>query len=248
MLTSTITFPVAFSAGIVSFFAPCVLPLLPVYISYVTGVSLNELKENGYKKYRRKMLVSSLFYILGFSLLFTILGITAGGVGYLFRLYAREIQIIGGIILVLLGLDFAGQIRLPFSQKQTNIKLPNWVKSSEWLRSFTLGLIFAVTWTPCIGAVLGGIYAIAATSGSAITGGALLFVYSLGISTPFLIVSFTLASAPKYLKFISSKIEIINKISGFVLAILGILLITGYYAHLNAFIFNIAYGLGYEIY
>lgn len=254
MLFSTITLPIAYAAGVISFFAPCVLPLLPVYISYVTGVSLKDLKTKGYKPFRKKLLVSSVFYIIGFTLFFTILGTSAAGFGVILRRNAREIQIVGGILMIIFGLEFAGKLNLNFIQNKIfpnkfnlKLELPKWADKYDSVRSFLLGIIFAITWTPCVGAVLGSIYALAAVSGSALSGATLLFVYSLGITTPFIIVSLTLVQAPKYLKVISSKIEIINKISGFILVILGLLLLTGYYAHLNAFIFDIAFGLGYEI-
>ncbi len=242
-----INFPVAFGAGVVSFFAPCVIPLLPAYVGYVTGVSLNELKEKGYAPFRKKLLISSLLYILGFSIVFVLLGTAAASFGSSLRRYDFLIQRIGGLIILVLGLQFAGVLHLPFLARTKQFQLPTWVNKLGHARAFFIGIVFATAWTPCVGAVLGSILALAAVSGTAITGASMLFVYSLGISIPFMIVSLTLASAPKYLTFISSRIGVVSKIAGFILAGLGILLLTDTYKFLNSFLFDIAFKLGYQI-
>lgn len=242
-----INFPIAFWAGVVSFFAPCVIPLLPAYISYVTGVSLNDLKENGYKPFRKKILLTSIYYILGFSIVFVLLGTAAAGVGIAFRRYDSLIQKLGGLVILILGMDFAGFFHIPFLAKTRQINLPDWTKRLGHVRAFFVGLVFAVTWTPCVGAILGSILALAAVSGTVVVGASLLFVYSLGISLPFLVVSLTLSSAPKYLSFLSKHIGVISKVAGILLAILGILLLTDTYKYLNSWLFNLAFYLGYKI-
>lgn len=242
-----INFAVAFGAGVVSFFAPCVVPLLPAYIGYVTGVSAVDLKEKGYGQYIKKLLGSSIFYILGFSLVFVVLGTVAAGVGITLRRYESLIQRVGGAIILVFGLQFAGLLNLPFLAKPRGFRLPSWTDRLGYLRAFFVGFIFATAWTPCVGAVLGSILVLAAITGTAIQGASLLFVYSLGISLPFLIVSLTLASAPKYLSFISRHIGLISKIAGFILALLGLLLLTNTYRFLNAWLFEIAFRFGYVI-
>ena len=242
-----INFPVAFGAGLVSFFAPCVLPLLPAYISYVTGVSLDELRSGGQPAFRKKLLLSSIFYILGFSLVFVVLGTAAGSIGVALKKYDFIIQKVGGAIVLILGLEFAGVIHLPILAKERKLSLPTWVENLGHIRAFVVGLVFAMAWTPCVGAILGSILALAAVSGTALVGASLLFVYSLGISLPFLIVSMTLASAPKYLKILGKHIGLISKITGFILAIIGILLLTDTYKLLNAWLFETAFRWGYVI-
>ena len=242
-----LNFPVAFGAGLVSFFAPCVIPLLPAYISYVTGVSLNELKEKGYAPFRRKLLTSSVLYILGFSVVFVLLGTAAASIGVSLRRYDFWIQRIGGLIILILGLQFAGVFHLPFLARQRKFTLPSWVDKLGEARAFVIGIVFATAWTPCVGAVLGSILTLAAVSGTAVTGASLLFVYSLGISVPFMVVSFTLVAAPKYLTFIGRHIGGISKVAGIILAILGVLLLTDTYKFLNSFLFEIAFKLGYQI-
>lgn len=242
-----LNYPIAFSAGVVSFFAPCVLPLLPAYISYITGVSLKELDEKGYDPFKREVIISSTLYVLGFSLVFIILGVTAASFGILLRQNSRLIQQIGGILIIIFGLEFAGLLHIPFLSKERKIKLPNWTQKLGHFRAFLLGVIFATAWTPCVGAILGSILALAAVSASVFQGATMLFVYSLGISIPFLIVSLTLTAAPKYLKAIGRHIGLISRISGIILVIIGILLITDTYKYMNAWLYNFAFNFGYRV-
>jgi len=242
-----VDFPVAFAAGLVSFLAPCVVPLIPAYIGYVTGVSLQDLKEKGYRQYIKKLLISSIFYILGFSLVFVALGTVAAGIGISLRRWDFLIQRVGGLIIFILGLNFAGVLPLAFLARERRLKLPAWAGKLGYLRAFLVGFVFAITWTPCVGAVLGSILVLAAIGGTAGKGASLLFVYSLGVSLPFIIVTLTLASAPKYLSFINRHIGIIARIAGLVLAALGFLLLTNTYRFLNAWLFEIAFKLGYQI-
>jgi cytochrome c-type biogenesis protein len=241
------SFIAAFIAGVVSFFAPCVLPLLPAYVGYVAGVSLRDLEDKGLASYRNQLLVSSLFYILGFALVFTLLGTAAAGLGSYFRGYAREIQTIGGFLMIVFGLQFSGIIHINILGSEHKLRLPVWFGKAGYLRAFVLGVIFAVAWTPCIGAVLGSILALAAVAGTAKMGALLLFTYSLGISLPFLIVAVTLAQAPVYVKSISKYVGAISFVAGILLAGLGLLLVTGFYAEVNSWLLEKAYEMGWEV-
>ena len=239
--------PIAFWAGVVSFFSPCVGPLLPAYIGYVTGVSARDLKTFGYKPYFKKILLSSLFYIVGFCLVFLILGTAAAGIGVVFRRYSEVIQRIGGLMILVFGLEFAGVINIPFLAYERRQKLPSWAKGLGYFRAFLVGVIFATAWAPCVGAVLGSILTLAAVSGTLVRGATLLFFYSLGISVPFLLVSLTLASAAKYMPFLTKRIGLISRIAGILLAALGILLLTDTYKYLYSWLFDVAFRLGYQI-
>lgn len=239
-----VSVPVAFVAGIVSFFAPCVVPLLPAYIGYVTGVSFSELKNDNHHKYRKKVLISSLFYILGFSLLFVIAGTAAASISGYFASNRVIIQRIGGLVILILGLQFADILKLSFFSRERKFKLPKGAERLGYFRSFIVGIIFATAWSPCIGPIYGAILSLAAISSTATHGAFLLFIYSLGISLPFLIVSMTLASAPKYLKSINKHIGILTKASGILLAILGILILTDTYRYLYAWILDLSLTLG----
>lgn len=245
-----ITYPIAFVAGVLSFFAPCLVPLLPVYVAYVTGISLSEVRQYGVRHYRTTLLLSSIAYILGFSLIFVLLGATVGGVGGLLRQYDFLIHRLGGILLIVFGLQFAGIITIPAILREYSFlgKLGGkWVSGVGYLKPFVIGVIFGASWTPCVGVVLGSILTLAIVEGRAADGAALLFAYSLGISIPFLLVALTLASAQAYLKLISYRIAQVSRIMGFVLVIMGLLLLTDTYKFVNAWFFEIAFKLGYTV-
>lgn len=243
-----ISLSIAFVAGVVSFFAPCVVPLLPTYVAYVSGVSLADLRERGIAQFKKTLIFSSIFYIIGFSLVFILLGVAASGIGILFRQYDFVIARIGGILLIVFGLQFAGIFNIPFlSLGASGFRTPGWIERLGYLRPFGLGVVFATVWTPCVGVVLASILTIAAVQAQALQGALLLFAYSLGISIPFLAVALTLAQAPQYLGFISKHIAVISKISGLILVALGVLLITDTYKFVNAWLFQIAFRFGYQI-
>jgi cytochrome c-type biogenesis protein len=242
-----ISFGVAFVAGIISFFAPCVIPLLPAYMGYITGVSLQELQTYGIAGYRLKLFISSIFYILGFSTVFVFLGATAAGIGQILRHYADVIRIIGGVLILIFGANVAGYLSIYPFFRAFNIRLPSWIDHLGYGRAFLVGVVFATVWTPCVGAILGSILALAAVSQTATVGAALLLVYSFGISVPFLIVSLSLAQAPVYLSFIRRYINIVSKIAGIILIVLGLLLVTNTYRFLNSWVFGLAFRFGYQI-
>lgn len=230
--------PVAFLAGLASFFAPCVFPLLPAYISYIAGVSVGELKK-GSKKYRDKLLYSSVFYVLGFSLIFVALGTGIGGLGYLLRLHARGLEIVGGLAMTIFGLEFSGFVKIPYLEREHKFKLPKWLDKLGYTKAFALGLIFAAAWTPCIGPIMGAILALAAVSATASSGAFLLFVYSLGISIPFLLVSVSAVLLPKYFKVMKEKIELISRLAGIMLILVGLSLVFGWYAQISQFVLHL---------
>lgn|SRR4030043_1144102 len=242
-----ITIPIAFMAGVVSFFAPCVLPLIPAYVGYIAGVSLKDLETKGYGSYFKKIIISSLFYVLGFSLVFILLGTAVAGFGGILRRYDFLIQRVGGLIILIMGLEFAGILKIPFFAKEKRFELPTWVNSLGYWRSFLIGVVFGVSWTPCVGAILGSILSLAAISATLYKGALLLLFYSLGISFPFILVSLTLASAPKYLKILTKYSGKVSLVAGIILSILGLLLLTNTYRYLNSWLFSMAIRFGYQI-
>lgn len=244
---TNLNFLAAFGAGVVSFFAPCFVPLLPAYIGYVTGVSANDLKVKGYAVYRKRLILSSIFYVLGFSLVFVLTGSVVASIGFTFRKYEEVIRKVGGAIILVLGLEYAGLLKLKLLAQTKQFALPAWTEKLGVFRAFMVGVIFATAWTPCVGPILGSILALAAVSQTAVTGATLLFFYSLGISLPFLLISLGIATAPKYLGFISKNVGIIARVSGIFLALLGFLLLTDTYKYLSGWLFEIAFSLGYPI-
>jgi cytochrome c-type biogenesis protein len=248
---------VAFTSGVVSFFAPCVVPLLPAYISYISGVSLTEVnKEDGLGVYRRKVMISSLFYVLGFSLIFVMLGTTAASFGSILRGYDTLIQRLGGILIMFFALNFMGVLKIPILATGSQIKLPAWADHLGYGKSFLIGVVFATAWTPCVGAVLGAILTLAAVTQTALSGALMLFVYSLGISIPFLIISLVILQAPQVLKIFTKYTGKISLLAGLLLFIIGFLVFNNTvglisdkltYNQLNSLLFEVAFSLGYEI-
>lgn len=238
---------VAFSAGLVSFLAPCVIPLVPAFISFVSGVSLSKLKTGGMKKYRKTLFVSTLLYVLGFSLVFVMLGATAAGLSGWLKINSGVIQRIGGGLIILFGLEFAGLLRIPFFEKERRFKLPKWVNKLGYTKALLVGMIFGISWTPCVGVVLGSILVLAASTATVWQGAVLLLAYSLGISIPFLVISLFLLKAPKYLKLLNKHIGKVSLVAGLLLVLIGGLLLTDTYNSVVSWLFEVAFGLGYKI-
>jgi cytochrome c-type biogenesis protein len=246
---------VAFVSGLMSFFAPCVLPLLPAYISYVTGVSLSEFKnDERIQTHRLQIISSSIWYVLGFSSLIVLMGTTAASLGGVFRKNNDAMQLFGGILVMLFALHFMGVFQLPFLHSHKGIHLPKWTDHLKRLRAFMMGVIFATAWTPCIGAVLGAILTLAATTKTVYYGALLLFVYSLGISVPFLLLSILLIKTPKLTQRLQRSMTVVTKVFGVVLFLIGFLLFNNTaewffdwltYDSLNGWLFKVARGLGY---
>lgn len=251
-----VSFAVAFFSGIISFFAPCVIPLLPAYLSFITGISVKELLAQQQVKFiRRRVLMTSLVYTLGFSIVFVVMGTTAAHLGTQLRQHMDILQVISGVLIMIFALGLLDIISLP--TVLTPIKMPMWIEKTTYIKAFFLGLIFATIWTPCVGAVLGAILTLAALSSTALQGAGLLFVFSIGISIPFVILSLTIAHSLQFLKKIQPLLPVISKISGLLLLLLGLLLLNNTlkigptfftYNYLNGWLFQLAYKLGYQIY
>lgn len=244
----------AFASGVVSFFAPCIVPMIPVYVSYVSGVSVKKLVKGG-GGYKKRVLMTSMFYVLGFSMVFTLMGTLAAGLGEVLRQNTEWIERIGGVLIVLFGLEFGGWLHLPFLSEEHRLTLPSWVDRLGYGKAFMLGVVFATAWSPCVGPVLGAILTLAASARAMWQGAWLLFVYSLGISLPFLVVSLTLAQSQKLLKRLEKYLGKVQKGFGVVLVVIGLLLFNNSlgwvsesltYDKLNAKLFEIAFSLGYK--
>ena len=210
---------VAFVAGVVSFLAPCVLPIIPGFLAYLAGSSLTQ----GEVK-RRETFLNALFFVLGFSVVFALLGVLLNTV---LESVAYDVQIwlsrIGGVIIIFFGLYVTGLIRIPFLDRDHKFRVTKKF-SSRYATSFVFGLAFAAGWTPCVGATLGAILGLAATApGSAF---ALLFSYALGLGIPFLVVGAFAAQATHFLNRFAPIVKYINIVFGFLLIIIGILVFT----------------------
>ncbi len=236
-----------FLEGFLSFISPCVLPMVPIYITYLIGdasktkettktdetdedVNLNkdkitdeDIKEE--KTSNKRLYLNSLFFILGFTIVFMLLGVFSSAIGGVLVKYKTYINIGFGVILLILGLNFLGVLKIGFLNKEKKIKKE--VKSFNTITSFVFGLLFAAGWTPCVGPFLASAMIRAADSGTILNGVILLLLYALGIGIPFFLSAVFLAQLQSTFNFIKKHYDIINKISGVLIIILGILKIFG---------------------
>lgn len=220
-----VSFPLAFLAGVFSFLSPCVFPLVPSYVSFITGISFEDLKEGADKKKIRYLTITnSLAFISGFSLIFIALGASSSAVGRFFFEYQEWIRIIGGILVIFFGLFVSGVIKLDFLTRERKFHVSG--KPAGYVGSFFVGLTFAAAWTPCIGPILGTILLYASSHGSAVYGFKLLSVYSLGLAVPFFLSSLMFNSFLTYSSKIRKYMRGIMIASGLLLIIFGVLLLT----------------------
>ncbi|MBI5188731.1 MAG: cytochrome c biogenesis protein CcdA [Nitrospirae bacterium] len=224
-MRTDISFPLAFLAGILSFLSPCVLPLVPSYVSFITGISFEDLTGGvDRRKVRYLTMTNSVAFISGFSSIFIALGASSSAAGRLLFEYQDWIRIIGGILVIIFGLFVAGVLKLDFLMKERKFHISG--KPAGYIGSFLVGMTFAAGWTPCIGPILGTILLYAGSKGSAIYGFKLLTVYSLGLAIPFFISSLTINSFLSYSKKIGRYMRWIMALSGLLLIVFGIMLLT----------------------
>jgi cytochrome c-type biogenesis protein len=230
-------FVIAFSAGVLSFLSPCVLPLIPVYASLITGMSAKELSQETSQATRSKLrltaTVKGIMFVIGFSIIFMLLGTTVSFMGNLFFDSIQWIERIGGVVLIVLGLHMIGIFKIPRLEKQIRFDMAK--RNSGKFGPLVVGMAFGAGWTPCIGPILAGILTIAASSSSIVTGASLLGVYSLGLAIPFLVSAIAIDRFLVFFTKIKSKMLWIEKISGILFVIFGIVLLTGSLVYLNNF-------------
>ena len=220
-----VSFPFAFLAGILSFLSPCVLPLVPSYVSFITGISFKDLTVSvDRKRIRYLTITNSVAFISGFSTVFIALGVSSSAIGSFLFEYLDLIRIIGGVLIIIFGLFISGFLKLDFLMKYKKIHLGG--KPAGYLGTFIVGMTFAAGWSPCIGPILGTILVYAGSKGSAIYGLKLLAVYSLGLAVPFFISALAINSFLSYSKKLVRYMRMIMIISGVLLIVFGIMLLT----------------------
>ena len=229
-----VSFLAAFGAGILSFISPCVLPLVPGYISFVSGVSFDQMQTADAASRaatRRQMLVTSLAFVLGFSLVFICLGASATAIGHLLRHQKTILERIAGAVIIIFGLHLAGVFRIKWLDKDTRVQTSG--RPASPIGAFLVGLAFAFGWTPCIGPILGGILAIAGSKNSVSEGVGLLAVYSAGLGIPFLVTSLAIDRFFVASKRIRKYYKPIEIASGALLVVLGVLIFTNRFTILS---------------
>jgi len=220
---------IAFTAGIFSFLSPCVLPLVPSYLTLVTGMSLEDL-QGGLN--RKATFIHSLLFVLGFSTIFILLGASASFLGQFFRHYEVWIARIGGGVIIILGMHLAGVFKLTPLMREKRFHFND--KPAGYLGTFGVGMAFGAGWTPCIGPILGAILTLGFSQDTIWASVGLLTVYSAGLAIPFLLASLALDQFLQVFKRFRTWIPIVEKASGVMLIVLGVLLLTGKFTVLTA--------------
>ena len=209
----------AFGAGFISFLTPCVLPIIPGYISYITGKKLEEMELN-----RRLILTKTIIFSLGFSSVFVSLGIAASFIGNVLLFFSNELRIFAGLIIIFFSLQLLGILNLNFLNKERKIETKSF--KDNYIFPYVVGAAFAFGWTPCIGPILGSILILASTTESIYKGILLLSSYSLGLAIPFIFAGYATQKFLLISKNIKQKMNIITKTGGVLLLITGVLILT----------------------
>ena len=211
--------------GLISFLSPCVLPLVPPYLSFLAGVSLEELQAGDDWGVRRRAIVTALLFVAGFSTVFVLLGATASALGLLVRQYVDVLSTIAGLAIVVMGLHFLGLFRIGLLYREARLSAR---KSVDVWGAYVMGLAFAFGWTPCIGPILAAILAVAGSETSVARGAVLLAFYSAGLGVPFVLAAFAMKPLVGLLKRMRSRFAVVEKTMGALLVLTGLAFLSGW--------------------
>ncbi|MGB5083239.1 MAG: cytochrome c biogenesis protein CcdA [Methylocystis silviterrae] len=219
-----VTFPAAAAAGLLSFLSPCVLPLVPPYLTYLAGVSMEDLELETRSRARRDILLSSILFVLGFTTVFVALGATASAFGGVLRANLHILSWVAGGIIILMGLHFIGLLKVSLLYREKRAEI---TKPIGLFGSYVMGLAFAFGWTPCIGPILAAILAVAGTQETVPLGAALLATYSLGLGLPFILAALALGRFLAFVARFRRHFGKVEKIVGVLLVFTGVAFLTG---------------------
>ena len=222
----------ALFAGLLSFLSPCVLPMVPIYIGYLSGAAVTP---DGIVTARRNAVLHAAAFVLGFTLIFVAIWSALSVLTII--LTKTDLAHIAGVILIIFGIHFIGIIRIPFLYQEARVEIRN--RSLGYPTSLLTGMAFAAGWTPCIGPTLSGVIALATQEATVLQGTGLLLVYAAGLGIPFILVAFGLGSATRWLKKLSPHLRKVEIASGILLLVMGLLFVTDQFQLLNAFFFNL---------
>ncbi len=220
---------IAVIGGLLSFLSPCVLPLVPGYLGYLTGTVVNDASAPP----RRLLLLHSVAFVLGFAALFTVFGIAVGQFLERWQTGLDYIRWFGGIAIIILGIHTIGIVRIPFLDRQAKVSAEDRLPRGRLGSSFLLGVFFAAGWSPCVGAILSGIFAIAATQGT--RAGVLFFFYALGLGIPFIVTALAFGWFTPLLRKMNQHLGLVSALSGVFLIFVGVLLLTNQFERLARF-------------
>jgi cytochrome c-type biogenesis protein len=230
LAVSEISYFSAVGAGALSFLSPCVLPLVPPYLCYMAGISVEEFRNpaaaESHRAPRRAVMLSSLFFTLGFATVFIALGASATSLGMLLRTHLNILAQVGGVIIVIMGLNFLGVIRIPLLSREARFQSGG--QPATLTGAYVMGLAFAFGWTPCIGPILGAILAVAASQQTVGQGAGLLGVYSLGLAVPFWLAAAFSSVFMAFLMRFRRHLGLVEKIMGGLLVLTGLAFMFGY--------------------
>ncbi|WP_342595540.1 cytochrome c biogenesis protein CcdA [Salinicola lusitanus] len=234
----------AFLAGLISFVSPCVLPLVPGYLSFVAGRSLGQIQQAS-RRERLRVITQSLWFVLGFSTIFLILGASATAIGRFLLIYRQEANLIGGVIVILFGIFMTGIFTMPWLQREWRFigKLKD--EGDGPSAAYLLGVAFAFGWTPCIGPILGAILTVSASTANVSSGLALLAVYSLGLGIPFLLTAISLDRFLQHQKLLRRWGRPMHIVAGLIMVGMGVLMVTGQLTALSYWLLAAFPVLGY---
>jgi cytochrome c-type biogenesis protein len=220
-----VSLPAAALGGLISFLSPCVLPLVPPYLSFLAGTTFDQLSAGDDKAVRRRALTASLLFVAGFTTVFVILGATASVLGQLVRQYLEVLSTVAGLAIIVMGLHFLGIFRIGLLYREAR---PTIAKPVGLWGAYVMGLAFAFGWTPCIGPILAAILALAGSETSVAKGALLLGVYSAGLGIPFLAAAFAMKPFVAFLKRMRSRLHYVEKTMGTLLVLTGVAFLAGW--------------------
>lgn len=240
-----VSFPLAFAAGVVSFLSPCVLPIVPSYIAFVSGLTLGELADGGASEARRVAVMHSVLFVVGFSVVFMTMGTAATALGALIAGALPWINRVGGLVILVFGLHLIGFLRLPVLSREFRAHLHQ--RPAGALGSLAVGVAFGAGWTPCIGPILGSVLLYAGLESTMTQGTLLLGTYALGLGIPFVAASAGLNWLLAGSKRVTSWIVPLQRGAGAVLVVIGLLMVTGRFASMTAFLAGLGQLINLEI-
>ncbi len=235
LIAEQIQYTAAIVAGLLSFFSPCILPLVPSYFSFITGISIDKLDSTATVSAHRKIILSTLAFVLGFSVVFILLGATAAYFSFLLQAARIYLRIIGGLLVLLLGLHLLGILPIRALLVDKHMRIDR--KPVHFFGTFLVGMGFGAGWSPCIGPLLGSILILAGNQDTVSQGILLLVLYSIGLALPFMVLSFAIHWLIRFTRRAAKAMRLINAASGVLLIVTGLLLITDKLQMLTYFAF-----------